>query len=165
VSSAAADELDMKSEGIAKVRLTLLDEGNPPGDDCGTVASTAVEAGGDLPVDEPTTTLPAAVVTYTESNMDSDIEPGTLTEIATVPDAVDDRMAERFELAFQPESERDPALKRALGAFAPRTLSAPPDVEPTLAEPASSEMLLFSHTSAASWPIFDGQPALDIRGD
>ena len=156
VSSAAADELDMKSEGIAKVRLTLLNEDNPPGDACGAVAGY-VEAGGDLPVDEPTTSFPAAVVSYTESDMDPDIE----SDMATVPDAADERIAERFELAFQPDPARNRPLKNALGAAA--LFAAPPYAKwPAPVEPFSSGMLLFSVTGAASWPIFDGQPALDV---
>jgi rare lipoprotein A len=161
VSSAAADQLDMKREGIAKVRLTLLNEDNPPGDACGAVAGY-VEAGGDLPDDEPATTLPAAVVSYTESDMDpGGIESGMATETAAVPDAADDRIAERFVVAFQTESARNLPLKNALGAAA--LFAAPPYAKwPAPVEPFSSGMLLFSATGANSWPIFDGKPASDL---
>jgi rare lipoprotein A len=164
VSSAAADELDMKQEGIAKVRLTLLDEDNPPDDACGAVAGY-VEAGGDLPDDEPKAALPAAVVSYTESDIDpgvaSGIEPGMATETAAVPDAAGERIAERFVVAFQTESPRNLPLKHALGAAA--LFAAPPyAMWPAPVEPFSSGMLLFSATGADRWPIFDGEPAIDL---
>jgi rare lipoprotein A len=157
VSSAAADQLDMKSEGIAKVRLTLLNEENPPGDACGAVAGY-VEAGGDLPADEAATSFPAAVVSYTESDIDPGVASDMETEIATAPDA---RIAERFELAFLPEPARNLPLKHALGAAA--LFAAPPYAKwPAPVEPFSSGLLLFSTTGADSWLIFDGQPATDV---
>jgi hypothetical protein len=81
--------------------------------------------------------------------------------MATVPDAAAGRMDERFVVAFQTESARNLPLKHALGAAA--LFAAPPYAKwPAPIEPFSSGLLLFSATGANSWPIFDGQPAIDV---
>jgi rare lipoprotein A len=187
VSSAAADELDMKGEGIANVRLTLFGDENPSDDACGAApseveatgvdleASVEPEAGGDLEagVDlrdgNPETKLAPVVASYAE--VEADLGEAETPSIPDVTDDVtpdltgdmmtDDTVNERFIVAFQPDAARNLPLKRALGAAA--LFAAPPFAKwPAPVEPFSSGMLLFSTTSIATWPTLDGDPPLAV---
>jgi hypothetical protein len=176
VSSAAADKLDMKGEGIANVRLTLVGDENPSDDACGAApseveagvdleASVEPEAGGDLREDNPETKLAPVVASYAEVEADlreaetpviPDLTPDLTEDMMT-----DDTVNERFIVAFQPDAARNLPLKRALGAAA--LFAAPPFAKwPAPVEPFSSGMLLFSTTSIATWPTLDGEPPIAV---
>jgi rare lipoprotein A len=186
VSSAAADKLDMKGEGIANVRLTLVGDENPSDDACGAApsevetgvdleASVEPEAGGDLEAgvdlreDNPQTKLAPVVASYAEVEADlreaetpviPDVNPDGTPDL-TEDMMTDDTVNKRFIVAFQPDAARNLPLKRALGAAA--LFAAPPFAKwPAPVEPFSSGMLLFSTTSIATWPTLDGEPPLAV---
>jgi rare lipoprotein A len=214
VSSAAADKLRMKSKGIVKVRLTVIDGDNPPDETCGAVATEAeaavatdaeaavaaaaepaiatdaetavasyAEVGGDLPFEEPATAaeaepamiLQTAVVAYSETDAEpapettSETTSETISETALEPspEIVDDRMAERFDVAFQPESWQDLELKRVMEAAVPRLFAdrlpakSAERIEPVPVEPAPANMM-FSTSLAENWPMPEARSAIDF---
>jgi rare lipoprotein A len=161
VSSAAADKLGMKSKGIAKVRLTVIDRDNPADAACDAVAvsaegTTSVDAAievaksaGAEAVVEPA--APAAALAYAEAGGDlptEDAEPAVATAPEAVvetipPEAVRGMMTERFDIAFQPESWQDVELRRAIEAILPRYFNvAPVEVAPQPAEVVAEPVAL-----------------------
>ncbi len=151
VSSAAADKLGMKSRGIAKVRLTVIDQDNPADAACDAVA---VSAGGTTSVEaaieaakpvETAASVEAATSTealaYAEAGGDlptADAEPAVGTVPETVVETIPDlgRMTERFDVAFQPESWQDVELRQAIEAILPRYFGSGQVIEaPALLEP------------------------------
>jgi hypothetical protein len=150
VSSAAADELGMKGEGVAEVRLTLVDGGNSSDEACSAEATNAK-----VPADTGETALPPVVVSYAESDVPDDLGRPVLDDVDDV------LISERFVVAFQDEAAaRILPLKRALVAAA--LFAAPPYAKwPARMAPFSSNLLLFSSSSAQSWPILDESASTD----
>jgi rare lipoprotein A len=132
VSRAAAEELGMISDGVAKVRLTVAGEAQPAGESCGddlTIASAVGDEVGDsVAVAEPVS-----------------------VEASLPPEHVaisDDAMADRFEGAFQAETWEESELRKLIEALLPRYWRRGSE----LARTAPSD----SASVEIPWPALDG---------
>jgi rare lipoprotein A len=144
VSRAAAQELGMIDHGRASVRLSVVDGDRPAAGRCGETEHVAEEPAaqappaapeppdaGEIAAPDPTHAFAASeptdeVLLQSEGRIQQ-TEPMDPPEYAT-PRLSKEAIADRFAVAFQPETWEEAEFGKMVAAFAPRLAAPPPRI-------------------------------------